>query len=99
MPSRGKARVGCVGGHCQQLLGGKFAYCQQPDAEIKTSLVFTSHPHSCRLCCSRHCTQLSPGTLVRGNLTNKETQEATRAAGNIPIGPPNPTDPVETCTK
>lgn len=44
MPPPGRALVGCVGGDCQQLLGGKLVYCQQPDAEIKRNLVSSSHP-------------------------------------------------------
>lgn len=78
MPPPGRALVGCVGGDCQQLLGGKLVYCQQPGAEIKRSLVSSSHPRGCSSGCSRHGTQLQgpPGPPLKDDSTNKKTQEA-----------------------
>ena len=78
MPPPGRALVGCVGGDCQQLLGGKLVYCQQPGAEIKRSLVSRSHPRGCSSGCSRHGIQLQgpPGCPLKDDSTNKKTQEA-----------------------
>lgn len=49
---------------------------------------------------SRHCIQLqgSQGPPLRDDSINKETQEATRTAGKIPLGPPNQTLPVQKCS-